>query len=140
MQYVTIDKLIDGIMVRGQGKLMAEFDVATAYGNICWDTTITLGYLYVLGIKWKGAYFVDMALPFGLRSAPFIFTSVADMVERTLTHNHGVDFSRHYLNDFLTLGPPVSDVCLTNCPPVCSFVPTWAYPYTPTNWKGRRLA
>ena len=69
----------------------------------------------MLGMKWKGAYYVDMALPFGLRSAPFIFTSVVDM-------------------------SVASDVCLTNWPPVCSFVPTWAYPYTLTNWKGRRLA
>ena len=65
-----------------------------------------------------------MALPFGFRSAPFIFTScVADMVEWTLTHNHGVDFLRHRLDDFLTLGPPASDVCLTNlatCLHLCS--------------------
>lgn len=81
MQCVTINKFIDGIMVRGEGKLMAKFDVATACGNIRWDTTIMLAYLYLLGIKCKGAYYVDMALPFGLRSAPFIFTSIADMVE-----------------------------------------------------------
>ena len=45
------------------------------------------------------------------------------MVEWTLTHNHGVDFLRHYLDDFLILGPPASDVCLTNlatCLQLCS--------------------
>ena len=55
-----------------------------------------------------------MALPYGLRSAPFIFNSVADTVEWSLTHNHGLDFLRHYLDDFLTLGPPASDACLSN--------------------------
>jgi len=30
VQYVTIDEFIDGIMMRGEGVLMAEFDVATA--------------------------------------------------------------------------------------------------------------
>ena len=119
VQYVTIDEFIDGIMIRGQGALMAKFDVATAYRNIA----VHPDDRYLLGMKWRGAYYVDMALPFGLRSAPFIFTSVADMVEWTLTHNHGVDFLRHYLDDFLTLGPPASDVCLTNlatCLQLCS--------------------
>lgn len=119
VQYVTIDEFIDGIMIRGQGALMAKFDVATAYRNIA----VHPDDRYLLGMKWRGGYYVDMALPFGLRSAPFIFTSVADMVEWTLTHNHGVDFLRHYLDDFLTLGPPASDVCLTNlatCLQLCS--------------------
>ena len=61
-----------------------------------------------------------MALPFGLRSAPFIFTTIADMVQ---TVNHNVDFLRHYLDDFLTLGPPASPVCRNNlqmCVCLCS--------------------
>ena len=51
-----------------------------------------------------------MVLPFGLRSAPFIFTAIADMVESTLTNNSRVDFLFDYLDDFLTLGPPDSTV------------------------------
>lgn len=74
MQYVTIDEFIDGIMMRGQGVLMAEFDVATAYHNIAVHPED------LLGIKWTGAYGVDMALPFDLCSAPFIFSSVANTV------------------------------------------------------------
>ena len=92
VQYVTIDEFIDGIgMVRGQGALVAKFDVATGYRYIA----IHPEDRYLWGMKWKGAYYVDKALPFGLRSAPFIFTSVADMVEWTLTDNHGVDLLRH---------------------------------------------
>lgn len=59
--------------------------------------------------KWCDSLFVDLqVLPFGLRSNPFIFTSVVDMVEWMLVHNHGADFLHHYLDDFLTLGQPVS--------------------------------
>ena len=32
----------------------------------------------LLGIQWKGEFYTDKALPFGLRSAPKIFTAVAD--------------------------------------------------------------
>lgn len=45
------------------------------------------------------------------------------MVEWTLTHNHEVDFLSHYFDDFLTLGPPASVICLTNlftCLQLCS--------------------
>ena len=43
---------------------MVEFDVATAYRN----NVLHPDNWYLLGIKWKGAYHVDMALPFGLSS------------------------------------------------------------------------
>ena len=44
-------------------------------------------------------------------------------LEWTLIHNHGVDYLPHYLDDFLTLGPPASDACLSNlatCLQLCS--------------------
>ena len=37
----------------------------------------------LLGMKWRRQYYVDMALPFGLWSAPFVFTAIADLVEWT---------------------------------------------------------
>ena len=38
----------------------------------------------LLGMQWQGNYFVDMALSFGLRSGPYIFSSVADLAEWVL--------------------------------------------------------
>ena len=55
-----------------------------------------------------------MALPFGLWSAPFIFTAIADLVEWVLVHNYGVDFLCHYLDDFLSLGQPAYPICHNN--------------------------
>ena len=104
VQYVSVDAVIEGIMARGRGTLMAKFDVASAYRNVA----IHPDDRPLLGMQWRGKYFVDLVLPFGLRSAPFIFTSIADLVEWILVHNYGVDFLRHYLNDFFTLGPPSS--------------------------------
>ena len=65
----------------------------------------------LLGMQWRGNYFVDLVLPFGLCSAPFIFTSMADLVEWILVHNYGMDFLLHYLDDFFTLGRPSSPLC-----------------------------
>ena len=55
-----------------------------------------------------------MALPFGLRSAPYIFSSVSDLVERVLKNQYDVSLLLHYLDDFHTLGPPNSQTCQQN--------------------------
>ncbi|CAH3014209.1 unnamed protein product [Porites evermanni] len=49
-----------------------------------------------------------MVLPFGVRSAPYIFTCIADLVEWMAKRNNDVTFLMHYLDDFHTLGSPGS--------------------------------
>ena len=132
VQYVTVDSFIDGIMARGRGTLMAKFDVASAYRNVA----IHPQDRPLLGMKWRDKYYVDMALPFGLRSAPYIFTSIADMVEWILTHNYGVDFLRHYLDDFMTLGPPASPVCYYNLQACIQLCPILGLPLHPRKLEG----
>ena len=60
---------------------------------------------HFLVISWQRDYYVDRALPFGLRSAPKILSAVANMVAWTL-HCLGVQHQIHYLDDFLFLGAP----------------------------------
>ena len=66
---------------------------------------------HLLGIHHDSAMYVDAALPFGLRSAPKIFNTLADGLEWIMIQ-HGVAHAVHYLDDFLFLGPPGSLVCL----------------------------
>ena len=99
--YMKVDGIVNGIMTRGRGTLMAKFDVGSAYSNVA--VHLDDRYMYLLGMRWRGQYFVDMALPFGLRSAPLIFRALANMVEWILKINYGVDFLLHYLDDFHTL-------------------------------------
>ena len=47
---------------------------------------------------------------FGIRSAPYIFTCIADLVEWVTKQNYSVNLLIHYLDDFYTLGPPGSSV------------------------------
>ena len=51
--------------------------------------------------------YVDRALPFGLRSAPKIFSAVADMMAWVL-HRAGIQHFLHYLDDFLFFVSPNS--------------------------------
>ena len=47
--------------------------------------------------------YIDTVLPFGLRSAPLIFTAVADAVQWIL-EAQGVNHIMHYLDDYLVIG------------------------------------
>ena len=66
----------------------------------------------ILGISWQGTTYVDKSLPFGLRSAPKIFNAVADLLAWVL-HADGIQFLIHYLDDFLLMGPPRSQLALS---------------------------
>ena len=118
VQHVSVDAVIEGIMAQVCETLMVKFDLASAHQNVAIHPNDRL----LLGMQWRGKHFVDMVLPFGLRSVPFIFTSIADLVEWIVVHNYGVDFLRYYLDDFFTLGPPSSQLCqsyLLTCVCLC---------------------
>ena len=53
---------------------------------------------------------IDGALPFGLRSAPKLFTAIADTL-MWIMEQRGVTHVLHYLDDFLFLGNPASTEC-----------------------------
>ena len=50
---------------------------------------------------------------FGLRSAPKLLNILADLLA-WIIEQHGVQPSLHYLDDYLTMGPPHSHTCQQN--------------------------
>ena len=64
-------------------------------------------------MEWKIAIYLDTCLPFGLRSAPKLFNILAELLAWIVQQNR-VTFSIHYLDDFLTMGPPHSPTCSQN--------------------------
>ena len=65
---------------------------------------------WLLGMVWENQLFVDVALPFGLKSAPMIFSALADGLEFMIRQAE-VDRVGHYLDDFVLVGPPGSRDC-----------------------------
>ena len=110
MHYIKLDQIIRMVAKHGRGAMMAKFDVEAAYRNVAVHPEDR----YPLGMKWRGQFFVDLALPFGLRSAPYIFNSMADMVEWIIINRYNVADLMHYLDDFLTAGPACSNQCTNN--------------------------
>ena len=110
LHYITLDKGIRVVSKLGVGALMAKFDVEVAYRNV----PVHPSHRVLLGMKWREQFYVVMVLPFGLRSAPFIFNSIADMVEWILVNSYQILHLLHYLDDFITAGPPWSLQCALN--------------------------
>ena len=107
---MKVDNVINGIMSFGRGSLLAKFDVESAYRH----ALVHSDDHYLLGMKWRVKYFIDLALPLGLHSAPYIFLSFTDLLVWIFKHNYGINFLLHYLDDFDTLGPPNSPVYQNN--------------------------
>lgn len=102
--YTSIDDAVKYIQQLGHGTLMAKLDLKAAYRNVPVHPQDRL----LLGTCWDNSVYVDKALPFGLRSAPKIFSAVADAVLWAI-HLRGVPRILHYLDDFLLFARPGSD-------------------------------
>ena len=76
MQYIKVDDVINGFMSLGRGSLPVKFGVESAYRHV----PVHSDGRYLLGMKWWAKYFIDLALPSGLSSVPYIFSSFADLL------------------------------------------------------------
>ena len=101
LQYITIDNAIEGIKHLGQGCFLAKTDIESAFRLI----PVHPDDYELLGMCWKGKYYYDKVLPFGLRSAPFIFNQLSDAIEWILSNNCFISFVCHILDDFLIMEP-----------------------------------
>ena len=131
LQYISVEDALRDIQALGRGTLMAKVDIKKAYRMV----PVHPADRPLLGMQWGGHLFLDAALPFGLRSAPKIFTAVADAAEwmacaegtglrsapkiftavadaaEWMACAEGVPYIQHYLDDFIILGHPGSPEC-----------------------------
>ena len=132
LQYIRLDQIISMVSNYSRGALMAKFNIEATYRN----TAVHPSDRYLLGMRWQSQYYVDLALPFGLHSAPYIFNSVADMVEWILLKSRDVSNLLHYLDNFITAGPPNSDKCAINLSTSVSVCKSLGLPLHPNKCIG----
>ena len=109
LTYVSVDDIVVEVGRRGRGTLLAKMDIKQAYRNI----PVHPNDRPLLAMQWQGKKFVDATLPFGLRSAPLIFTAVADALQWVMGRD-GAQWVAHYIDDFITVGAPGTDECASN--------------------------
>ena len=106
LSYISVNEVAKAAMNLGKGALLAKVDIKNAYRLI----PVHPADRNWLGMQWNNSIYVDGMLPFGLRSAPKIFTAVADALEWCITKK-GAKQLFHYLDDFAIIGPAESDEC-----------------------------
>ena len=109
LTYITVDDAIDAISKLGPDTLLAKIDIKNAFRLL----PVHPADRHLLGMKWRELIYVDTCFPFGLRSAPKLFNILADLLS-WIVRVKGVSYSIHYLDDFLTMGPPASPTCQHN--------------------------
>ena len=113
LSYISLDEVAKIVAGIGQGALLGKMDIKSAYRIV----PVHPEDQFLLGMKWQGEVYLDTRLSFGLRSAPIIFTALADALE-WITRQQGVCVL-HYLDDFITIGPPDSAECGMNMQKLC---------------------
>ena len=88
LHYIIVDMAMGDTLRLDRGALLAKIDIEHAYSNV----PVHSDDHHLLGMYWKGHTFIDTTLPFGLHSAPKIFTAL----EWVLLPKR-VSTSRHYL-------------------------------------------
>ena len=106
LSYVSIEDAARAIVESGPGSKLAKIDIKNAYRIVPVHPEDRL----LLGMVWDEGLYVDAVLPFGLRSAPKVFTALADALEWVI-RREGVQKLFHYLDDFLIVAPPASRQC-----------------------------
>ena len=108
LQYVTMDQAVAALFDAGpQDALMAKADLKHAFRLIPVHPT----QWWLLGFCWRGQYFFDVRLPFGLRSACSIFNDLATVLRDAVSFHSASPSVFNYLDDFFFFSPAGSPLC-----------------------------
>lgn len=100
LQYDTFKAAVNAIAAAGKGTKLMKPDLKSAFRMIpvCTEDQ------WLLIFEWEGAYYQELFLPFGLRTAPFIFNLFGEAFEWILQREYSWLLKR-YLDDFLIILP-----------------------------------
>ena len=103
--YTSLDDVV-GVLERGQ--FCAVSDIQSAYRSVL----VLPGHREFQGFQWDlgdgPCWFQDLAICFGLKCAPWIFTKMSDFCVRCMKHD-GVERCFNYLDDFIVVGVDQAD-------------------------------
>jgi Reverse transcriptase (RNA-dependent DNA polymerase) len=101
LQYETFDKAVAAIAKASQNATLLKRDLKSAFCMIpvCTEDQ------WLLIFEWDSKYYQELFLPFGLRTAPFIFNLFGEAL-RWILHRKYSYVVKRYLDDFLFILPP----------------------------------
>ena len=131
LTYLKLDEVAQVVLRLGRGALMAKRDITNAYRVV----PVHPADRHLLGMRWEDGIYIDATLSFGLRSAPKIFTALADGVCWGLKLL-GVRYVDHYLDDIVTVGSPESSECSDNCSTIDATLDNLGFPAVAEKGEG----
>ena len=105
ISYESLAVAINLIAEAGPGAMLMKRDLKSAFRHV---PVSPLDH-WLLIFEWDGKFYVDMFLPFGLRTAPRIFNLFAEALHWIFEELVKWKVT-HYLDDFLFVFPPGTDV------------------------------
>jgi len=131
LQHLQLHEVIAEVSRIGRGAQLAKLDIESAYRKI----PVHPGDRQLLAVQWAGQTFFDTRLPFGLRSAPKIFSAVTDALQWSM-RRQGVSWVAHYLDDYITMGPLSTAVCQKNLDVMLMLCRRLGIPVAPAKCEG----
>ena len=107
VSYETLDHFITLLKEVGRGALIAKADIENAFRNI----PVHPSSYQLLGMYWKGKFYYDKVLPFGLATSCKIFEAFSTAIQWVLMNKLKVKYVTHILDDFMFIGPPCGNTC-----------------------------
>ena len=98
LKYSLFSDALDQVRMAGQGAILIKRDLADAF----WHIPIHPADWWLFGFEWRGRFFQESFLPFGLQMAPQIFNFFSEGLHWIL-ESRSFAAIRHYLDDFLAI-------------------------------------
>jgi hypothetical protein len=116
VNYPRLREIMSAIARMGQGTTLNIADIKSAFKHV----PVHPDDVPLLGFEWKGKYYFEVTLPFGLRSAPGLYDRLAEALTWIL-HNEGIDALFRFVDDFMLPDPPGTppDVTINKFIAVC---------------------
>ena len=99
VQYATVGHAISIIKSIGKGAYLAKTDIKNAFRIM----PIKPSEYRLLGIKWRGSYFIDRSLVMGCSSSCKIFEAFSTALEWVARNKLGIPGIIHILDDYLII-------------------------------------
>jgi hypothetical protein len=104
IKYTCLDEVYAMIRQAGRGCTLIKRDIKDAFRNI----PVAPAHQWLLRFMWRGIYYKERCLPFGLSTAPFLSNLFAEAFHWMLQSYLHIQFILHYLDDFIFVLPALA--------------------------------
>ena len=127
---MSVDDVVKLIQQYGHGTLLSKSDLADTFHHILvridqWTLLRSSFQSMDNSGQHVNQIYLSTLLPFGLCSNPAIFTDSVHVTKLTMM-KRGVTECEHYLDDFITVSPPNSELCSSSLDVMLNNHQTWA--------------